>query len=121
MGKGHHDIEAPKHYPSQMEDPQLRWGFIRKVYSIVTLQLFLTVIISSIIVLTPRLNQFFRTQTGLIVYLIIFIFTLIIMLVMSYFMNRHPVNIILLGVFTAGFSMMVGVSCVFSKGNDEIV
>lgn len=77
MGKGNHDIEAGKQYPSQMEDPQLRWGFIRKVYSILTLQMFLTVIVASIVVLTPRINQFFRTRNGLIVYLIIVICTLI--------------------------------------------
>ncbi|CAH1448582.1 unnamed protein product [Lactuca virosa] len=115
MGKDH-DIEAGKHYPSQMEDPQLRWGFIRKVYSILTLQLLLTVLIASIVVLTPRINQFFRTQTGLIVYLIIAIITIIVLLVMQLFMNRHPHNIIMLGLFTVMFSVMVGVSCVFSKG-----
>ncbi|PWA78219.1 bax inhibitor 1-related protein [Artemisia annua] len=76
MGKDY-DIEAAKHYPSQMEDPQLRWGFIRKVYSILTLQLLLTAIIAGIVVMTPRINQFFRTRNGLIVYLIIAIFTII--------------------------------------------
>ncbi|KAL7592455.1 hypothetical protein Lser_V15G32417 [Lactuca serriola] len=115
MGKDH-DLEAGKHYPSQMEDPQLRWGFIRKVYSILTLQLLLTVLIASIVVLTPRINQFFRTQTGLIVYLIIAIITMIVLLVMQLLMNRHPHNIIMLGLFTVMFSVMVGVSCVFSKG-----
>ncbi|CAI9292845.1 unnamed protein product [Lactuca saligna] len=115
MGKDH-DLEAGKHYPSQMEDPQLRWGFIRKVYSILTLQLLLTVLIASIVVLTPRINQFFRTQTGLIVYLIIAIITMIVLLVMQLFMNRHPHNIVMLGLFTVMFSVMVGVSCVFSKG-----
>ncbi|KAD7117866.1 hypothetical protein E3N88_05134 [Mikania micrantha] len=116
MGKHEHDIEAGKHYPNQMEDPQLRWGFIRKVYSILTLQLLLTVIIATIVVVTPRINQFFRTQTGLIVYLIIAICTIIIALLMSLFMNRHPLNMIMLGLFTVAFSVMVGVSCVFSKG-----
>ncbi|XP_071739735.1 protein LIFEGUARD 4-like [Rutidosis leptorrhynchoides] len=150
MGKRkQHDIEAGKHYPTQMEDPQLRWGFIRKVYSILTLQLLLTVIVASIVVVTPRINQFFRTRMGLIVYLIIFIITIIahlvkndgveidhdlifdaldssvylfmkffaVMFTMSYFMSRHPTNIILLGVFTVLFSIMVGVACVFSKAN----
>ncbi|KAI3710125.1 hypothetical protein L2E82_39899 [Cichorium intybus] len=115
MGKDH-DIEAGKHYPSQMEDPQLRWGFIRKVYAILTIQMLLTALIASIVVLTPRINQFFRTQTGLIVYIIIAIITIIILLVMQLFMNRHPVNIVMLGLFTVAFSIMVGVSCVFSKG-----
>lgn len=89
MGKDH-DLEAGKHYPSQMEDPQLRWGFIRKVYSILTLQLLLTVLIASIVVLTPRINQFFRTQTGLIVYLIIAIITMI---------GKQPANLISFFVF----------------------
>ncbi|XP_071696848.1 protein LIFEGUARD 4-like [Rutidosis leptorrhynchoides] len=54
---------------------------------------------------------------GLIVYIIIFIITIIVMFTMSYFMNRHPTNIILLGVFTVLFSIMVGVACVFSKAD----
>ncbi|KVH89449.1 Bax inhibitor 1-related protein [Cynara cardunculus var. scolymus] len=77
MGKQEFDIEAQKHYPSQNEDPQLRWGFIRKVYSILTLQLLLTVLVASIVVVTPRINQFFHTRTGFLVYIIIAIFTMI--------------------------------------------
>ncbi|KAI7734019.1 hypothetical protein M8C21_017920 [Ambrosia artemisiifolia] len=116
MGKEHHDIEAGKHYPDQMEDPQLRWAFIRKVYSILTLQLLLTVAIASIVVVTPRINEFFHTRMGLITYIIIAIFTIIIGLMMSCFMHNHPLNMIMLGLFTVAFSVMVGVSCVFSKG-----
>ena len=77
MGKQEFDIEAQKHYPSQNEDPQLRWGFIRKVYSILTLQLLLTVVVATIVVVTPRINQFFQTRNGLLVYIIIAIFTMI--------------------------------------------
>ncbi|KAI3680823.1 hypothetical protein L6452_35599 [Arctium lappa] len=116
MGKQEFDVEAQKHYPSQKEDPQLRWGFIRKVYSILTLQLLLTIIVASIVVVTPRINQFFHTRNGFIVYIIIAIFTLIIGLVMQCVVERHPVNMIMLGLFTIGFSIMVGVSCVFSNG-----
>ncbi|GKA07105.1 BI1-like protein [Tanacetum coccineum] len=101
MGKDY-DIEAAKHYPSQMEDPQLRWGFIRKVYSILTLQLLLTAIIAG----AKTLNSF----------MYVFCVELAVMLVMNCFLNKHPINIILLGVFTVMFSIMVGVSCVFSKG-----
>ncbi|KAK9064295.1 hypothetical protein SSX86_015675 [Deinandra increscens subsp. villosa] len=116
MGKHEHDIEAGKNYPNQMEDPQLRWGFIRKVYSILTLQLLLTVIVASIVVVTPRINQFFHTRNGLIVYIVIAVFTMIIALLMSLFMHRHPLNMIMLGLFTVMFAVIVGVSCVFSKG-----
>nr|KAJ0195288.1 hypothetical protein LSAT_V11C700352720 [Lactuca sativa] len=41
---------------------------------------------------------------------------MIVLLVMQLLMNRHPDNIIMLGLFTVMFSVMVGVSCVFSKG-----
>ena len=117
MGKHQEfDIEAQKHYPTQNEDPQLRWGFIRKVYSILTLQLLLTVAVASIVVVTPRVNQFFHTRTGFLVYIIIAIVTLIIGLVMQCVLERHPVNMIMLGLFTIGFSIMVGVACVFSNG-----
>ncbi|XP_076918507.1 protein LIFEGUARD 4-like [Bidens hawaiensis] len=117
MGKHNdNDIEAAKQYPSQMEDPQLRWGFIRKVYSIMTLQLLLTVVIASIVVATPRINQFFHTQAGLIAYIIILVFAIIIAILMGMFLHRHPLNMIMLGLFTFAFSLIVGVACVFSKG-----
>ncbi|KAJ9565849.1 hypothetical protein OSB04_001815 [Centaurea solstitialis] len=116
MGKHEFDIEAQKHYPSQMEDPQMRWAFIRKVYSILTLQMLLTVAVASIVVVTPRINQFFHTRTGFLVYIAIAIVTMIIGLVMQCVLEHHPVNIIMLGLFTVGFSTMVGVACVFSNG-----
>ncbi|MFS7967149.1 hypothetical protein Hanom_Chr09g00782381 [Helianthus anomalus] len=95
MGKDkqHHDIETGKNYPNQMEDPQLRWGFIRKVYSILTLQLLLTVAIASIVVVTPRINQFFHTRAGLITYIIIAVCTMISKELLCFFF--HSANTLL--------------------------
>ncbi|BBG92370.1 Bax inhibitor-1 family protein [Prunus dulcis] len=42
-------------YPNQMETPQLRWAFIRKVYMIVAFQLLLTVGISYAVVSIPAI------------------------------------------------------------------
>ncbi|XP_076927736.1 protein LIFEGUARD 4-like [Bidens hawaiensis] len=83
MGKHNdNDIEAAKQYPSQMEDPQLRWGFIRK---------------NSIQIL----NFFMKFSVSIL---------------MGMFLHRHPLNMIMLGLFTFAFSLIVGVACVFSKG-----
>lgn len=62
MGKG--DIEAGFSqsqnnalYPYMIESPELRWGFIRKVYVIISIQLLFTAAFASIFIFfTPARN-----------------------------------------------------------------
>lgn len=62
MGKG--DIEAgfpQAHgslYPYMIESPELRWGFIRKVYLIVSIQLLFTAGFASLFVFFPPAKNF---------------------------------------------------------------
>lgn len=66
MGKGSRDIEAGfPHaqgglYPSMMESPELRWGFIRKVYIIVSIQLLFTAAFASLFIFFPPAKNFVR-------------------------------------------------------------
>lgn len=70
------DVEAGNRplYPMMLESPQLRWSFIRKVYSIVTLQLLLTVAVASVVVTVHPISHFFATtRAGLALWIVLII------------------------------------------------
>jgi hypothetical protein len=79
MGKG--DIEAgmPQGlYPSMIESTELRWGFIRKVYTIVSIQLLITAVFASIFIFFPPARNFARyNDLGFLLLFGAFIFTFI--------------------------------------------
>lgn len=61
-------------YPMMLESPQLRWSFIRKVYSILSIQLLLTVAVAAVIVSVHPIALFFATTSaGLALYIVIII------------------------------------------------
>lgn len=69
MGKSNHnggDVELGTAntsrglYPNMVENPQLRWAFIRKVYSILTSQLLITVIVAAVFNFVPPIQVFFH-------------------------------------------------------------
>lgn len=145
------DVEAQTNgrlYPNQMETPQLRWAFIRKVYSIISFQLALTIAVAAAVVFIPGIPQFFlRTTPGVISFISIFVFTLLsrshfLFLVSNgacvlffrfsiswfvgavsialWFMHRkHPWNYILLILFTIAEAILVGLCCAFKQGNQN--
>ncbi|MBA0681559.1 hypothetical protein Goari_023355, partial [Gossypium aridum] len=48
---------------------ELRWGFIRKVYGILAVQLLLTTVVSAFVVLSPPINDLLRGNSGLLLFL----------------------------------------------------
>ncbi|KAK4477983.1 hypothetical protein RD792_017248 [Penstemon davidsonii] len=93
---------------------QLRWGFIRKVYGILSAQILLTTAISAVTVLYAPINDLLRGNSGLLLFLI---FTPFILLwPLHVYQQRHPLNFIFLGLFTASLSLTVGVSCANTEG-----
>lgn len=65
-------------YPAMVESPELRWGLIRKIYSILTVQILLTVAVASFVVFVPPVTTFFVTTTpGLVLYIFLIIFPFI--------------------------------------------
>lgn len=61
-------------YPTMVESPELRWSFIRKVYSIISIQLLLTIAVASVVVFIPPIKVFFATTpAGLGLYIVILI------------------------------------------------
>ncbi|KAF5191800.1 Bax inhibitor [Thalictrum thalictroides] len=73
------DIENQNQlYPVMNENPQLRWAFIRKVYTILSIQMLLTVAVASLVVFVHSIKHFFvATTPGLICYIILIFLPLI--------------------------------------------
>ncbi|ONK55334.1 uncharacterized protein A4U43_UnF4840 [Asparagus officinalis] len=104
-------------YPAMLESPELRWAFIRKIYSILTMQMLLTVAVASIVVFVHPVHNFFATTSaGLGLYIFLIILPFIVLCPLYYYYRSHPVNLVLLGIFTLCISFAVGMTCAFTSG-----
>ncbi|KAL3626194.1 BI1-like protein [Castilleja foliolosa] len=93
---------------------QLRWGFIRKVYGILTAQILMTTAVSAATVLYTPINDLLRDNSGFLLFLVFLPFILLWPLYV--YQQKHPLNFIFLGLFTASLSITVGVSCANTEG-----
>ncbi|KAJ4826890.1 Protein LIFEGUARD 2, partial [Turnera subulata] len=99
-------------YPMMLEGPQLRWAFIRKVYSIISLQLLLTIAVAAVVVANHQVAVFFATTgAGLALYILLILMPFLVMLPLYYYHQKHPVNYILLAIFTVSLAFAVGLTC----------
>lgn len=93
---------------------EIRHGFIRKVYGIITAQLILTTLVTSLLLFVPGGVAWAKKSSGPVV-----IASTVVMLVSSLVLmcstarNRYPYNYLLLLLFTASEAMLVGVVCAF--------
>jgi len=75
------DIEAGggnELYPGMKESSELRWAFIRKVYSILSLQLLVTVGVSAVVYFVRPIPEFItETHRGLAVFFVILLLPLL--------------------------------------------
>ncbi|XP_028065949.1 BI1-like protein [Camellia sinensis] len=109
------DIEEGTLYPGLgYGENQLRWGFIRKVYGILAAQLVLTTVVSSITVLYPPVTDLLKGNSGLFLFLLFL--PLILLWPLYVYQQKHPLNLIILGLFTMCLSLTVGVSCANTDG-----
>ncbi|KAF3784244.1 BI1-like protein [Nymphaea thermarum] len=112
------DLEAGTLYPGLgYGENELRWGFIRKVYGILATQIVLTTLVSAVVVLHPPINETLKNSPGLALGLSLV--PLILMVPMYIYQQKHPLNLIFLGLFTVFLSLSVGVACANTQG--EIV
>eukprot|EP00245_Coleochaete_scutata_P014738 TRINITY_DN6370_c0_g1_i1.p1 TRINITY_DN6370_c0_g1~~TRINITY_DN6370_c0_g1_i1.p1 ORF type:complete len:236 (-),score=40.56 TRINITY_DN6370_c0_g1_i1:609-1316(-) len=98
-------------------DSNLRWGFVRKVYGILSVQFILTAIVGCTVVFNKELREGILGSTGILIALAVLQFGLLIPL--WFYRQSHPLNLILLGAWTTAISITVGASCAQTKG--EIV
>ncbi|KAJ9566901.1 hypothetical protein OSB04_002867 [Centaurea solstitialis] len=104
-------------YPMMLESPELRWSFIRKVYSIVAVQLLLTVAVGAFVVsYHPIVTFLTTTKGGLACYILLIIIPFITLCPLYYYHQRHPINYLLLAIFTVSLSFSIGLTCAFTKG-----
>ncbi|KAK7277614.1 hypothetical protein RJT34_22629 [Clitoria ternatea] len=104
-------------YPMMLESPELRWSFIRKVYSIIAIQLLLTIVVGAVVVTVRPISVFFATtNAGLALYIILIFVPFITLCPLHYYHQKHPVNYLLLGIFTVSLGFVTGLSCSFTSG-----
>ncbi|XP_030543461.1 protein LIFEGUARD 4-like [Rhodamnia argentea] len=97
-----------------LERPQLRWAFIRKVYAIILAQLLLTIGVATAVLLAKPLSSFMaETKLGSAIYIVLLVLPLIIICPLREYHKRHPVNFVLLGLFTIAMAFGLGFSCAF--------
>ncbi|KAL0419857.1 UNVERIFIED_CONTAM: protein LIFEGUARD 2 [Sesamum radiatum] len=68
------EVGARPLYPMMLESPELRWSFIRKIYTIVSIQLLLTIAVAAAVVTVHPIAHFFTTTgAGLALYIVLII------------------------------------------------
>ncbi|KEH23822.1 inhibitor of apoptosis-promoting Bax1 protein [Medicago truncatula] len=114
------DVESGERilYPTILENPELRLSFIRKVYSILTFQLLLTIVITSIVVFVrPIANFFINTAEGYALYHVLRITPWITFYPLIYYNDKHTLNhFLLFQFFTVTSSFTIGLTCAFVSG-----
>ncbi|KAM3326612.1 protein LIFEGUARD 4-like [Capsicum chacoense] len=118
---GHKGGGGGQIYPGMMEDPQMRWAFIRKVYAIVCTQLFVTAIIAAAMFFTPAVKEYMKTIVGKVTLIVLIIIAFILMFFMSKYGKKHPWNYVLMGAFTLCLACVVGAACAFKKGETILI
>ncbi|KAJ3675583.1 hypothetical protein LUZ60_004625 [Juncus effusus] len=105
-------------YPKMMEDPKLRWGFIRKVYSILSVQFLFTAGVAIMATFVKPIPAFLfsNTRASWAVFVVVILSPFTVMWPMIRFREKHPLNIIFLAIFTLCISLSVGISCITVGG-----
>ncbi|URE23281.1 hypothetical protein MUK42_26197 [Musa troglodytarum] len=97
-----------------IESPQLRWAFIRKVYTIVALQIVITIGVAAAINLIAPVRDFLldRSTASFVAGVAI----MILPFLGTYANERHPINFVLLTLFTVCIGFAVGLACTTRGG-----
>ncbi|XP_006650725.1 protein LIFEGUARD 2-like [Oryza brachyantha] len=120
LGKGY-DLEAggasEPLYPGMVESPDLRWALIHKIYVILSVQIAMTAAVAAFVVKVRGVSEFFvSSKAGLALYIFLLVLPLIVLCPLRYYHQKHPVNLLLLGVFTVAISFAVGMTCAYTSG-----
>ena len=99
-------------YKTELNSTNLRLGFIRKVYSILTAQLLATVLFTFLVFNSEFLMSVVRSQTILILSALTSIVLMLVFVFARQLSKTVPTNYILLGLFTLAESVTVAASCI---------
>lgn len=121
-GADQNNIEANSFFssPQSFSDTKIRHAFIRKVYSILSAQLLVTIGLIVAIIYIPPLKGFFQTNSWILWLLLIGTVIIMLMLACCESVARsYPINMILLFVFTLMEGLLVG--CISSVYKTDTV
>jgi len=111
------DVEAPKPPMTGVVaqlDAQWRKAFITKVYAILCIQLAITCVIAFVMMQFGGYNLARWALTdGYWTRMASFLCTFATLLALMCYKNKHPLNLILLGIFTVFMSYLIGLTCTF--------
>lgn len=82
-----------------------------QVYGIVSIQLLLTTIVAATVMNVPRLHH--MLAQSLAVNILLMVLSIVLMIPLFVYKDQHPLNLALLGLWTAVMSTTVGVACSF--------
>jgi protein lifeguard len=92
-------------YPGMTESPDLRWGFVRKIYVILAVQLAMTAAVSAFVVKVPAVSQFFvSSNAGIALYIFLIILPFLGQLRLSPFLLPLPQILIFASYFRIQFA-----------------
>lgn len=89
----------------------IRLAFLRKVYGLLTMQIFLTVVIAAMFMFTPPIKDFVQTNNWMV--MLSFFASLIVLIPLHIKRKESPANLILLTVFTVIQAYTIGVIVTF--------
>ena len=100
--------------------PEMRRGFIRKVYGILGIQLLFSSIVCATAIYTPSFQPFFMNTN---VFAVSLVTTFATICGIGCYAHKYPWNLLLLGIFTAAESIILSRIClIFSlQGNLNLV
>jgi len=116
--------QAAEQVPSSFMEKtqgQIRLALLRKVYAILTMQLLTTVGVAVLFCFSRGISDFVLATPQLFILALVLSFACLIGLFC--FKQKHPYNMVLLGVFTLCESFLVGLICAmyYRQGSGELV
>ncbi|KAF7648939.1 hypothetical protein LDENG_00149820 [Lucifuga dentata] len=90
---------------------QIRMAFLRKVYSLLTVQIVITTVTSALCMLSPTIKDFIHASPAVV--LVSALGSLVLLLALAVYRRQHPVNLYLLLVFTLLEAVSVATALTF--------
>ncbi|KAH6812885.1 hypothetical protein C2S51_021903 [Perilla frutescens var. frutescens] len=116
MSNENGDLEALLNLSTQ-DDPELKWPFIRKVYSIVAIQLAITVAVAAAVAFVqPIFNFFSNPWAGWGFYILTIIVLIVVIVLLVIFKDKDPLNFILFGIVSLCIGFILGLASTFISG-----
>ncbi|GAU39908.1 hypothetical protein TSUD_05000 [Trifolium subterraneum] len=103
------------------ENPDLRWSFIRKIYSITIFQLLLIIVVVCVVLFVSPVADFFNSKQGTVLYeFLVFVVSLLVLRLPQMYLHTHPLRYFLLLFINVSSALPFGLTCVFAGDSVSI-